>query len=119
MKPRRADRVGEQLRQEIALLLLHETKDPAAAGVVVTRVRISDDLGTAHVHFVLEDPSRDKVAAERALGRSAGFLRAKLRERLSMRAIPTLHFHFDSGLEHERRVEELLGEIGREAKVRE
>jgi len=119
MKPRRADRVAEQLRQEIALLLLHEARDPAAAGVVVTRVRLTDDLQTARIHFVLEDPSRDRDAAEKALARSAGFLRAKLRERLSMRMVPTLHFHFDTGLEHERRVADLLGEIGREEKVRE
>ena len=119
MKPRRADRVAEQLRQEIALLLLHETRDPEVTGVVVTGVRLSDDLGNARVRFVLEDPKKDRVQVEKALARSAGFLRSRLRERLSLRAVPALHFSFDTGLEHERRIADLLGEIGREEKVRE
>ena len=121
MKPRRADRVGEQVRQEIALLLLHESKDPGTSGVVVTSVRLTDDLGTARVNFVLQDPSRDRKEAEKALERAAGFLRARLRERLSLRITPTLHFHYDVGLEHGRRVEELLGEIAAQVpgKVRE
>lgn len=99
------------MRQEIALLLLHESKDPGTSGVVITSVRLTDDLGTARINFVLEDPKRDKKEAEEALARAAGFLRARLRERLSLRITPVLHFHYDVGLEHRRRVEELLGEI--------
>jgi len=116
VKPRRADRVAEQVRQEIAILLLHESKDPGVAGVVVTRVRLSDDLGTARVAFVQEDPARDKDETLRALARAAPFLRSRLRERLALRRTPMLTFHWDDVLTEERRVGDLLAEISREGK---
>jgi ribosome-binding factor A len=41
-------------------------------------------------------------------------LRREVTRRLSLRHAPTLTFHYDEGVEHMSRVEELLAEIERE-----
>jgi ribosome-binding factor A len=110
----RARRVGEAVREELASLLAADVKDPGAAGAIVTRVEMSDDLHTARVHVRLLDggsePARRRAVVE-ALGRASGMLRREVTQRLRLRHAPELRFFFDDGLDGTMRVEELLAEI--------
>ena len=115
----RARRVGESVRKEIASLLTTGVKDPRAAGAVVTRVEMTGDLRSAHVHVRLlaggDDPARRTVLVS-ALRRASGLMRREIGQRLGLRSAPELRFVYDSGSDHMTEVERLLDEIASERK---
>ena len=117
----RAKRVAEGIREEIAGLLSLEIKDPRAAGAVVTRVEMTDDLRSAKVWVRLLDPNGDGERRKElvdALTRAAGMLRREVTQRLGLRHAPTLRFLYDEGVEKSSRVEQLLAEIEVERRSR-
>ncbi|MGH7296151.1 MAG: 30S ribosome-binding factor RbfA [Polyangiaceae bacterium] len=114
-------RVSKGMREELAALLGGEVKDPGAAGAIVTRVEMTNDLRTARVFVRLleggDDPSRRKAVLA-ALGRASGLLRREVTHRLALRSAPELRFTYDEGLDHTTRVEELLAEIDAERRTK-
>jgi ribosome-binding factor A len=117
----RAKRVAEGVREEIAGLLSLEIKDPRAAGAVVTRVEMTDDLRNGKVWVRLLDPSGDTERRKElvdALTRAGGMLRREVTQRLGLRHAPTLRFLYDEGVEKSSRVEQLLAEIEVERRTR-
>ena len=112
---KRADRVAEQIRSELMDLLLRgSVRDPAAKDVVVSAVRMTDDLSIARVYVrVLEevDTERQESVVD-ALGRASGFLRRELGHRLQLRHVPSLQFYWDDVVDSALRIESILDEIG-------
>jgi ribosome-binding factor A len=117
----RVKRVAEGLREELASLLAGDVRDPGAAGAILTRVELSNDLRSARVFVRLLEGGddaqrrRDVIAA---LGRASGMLRREVTQRLGLRHAPELRFQYDEGLDHTTRVEELLAEIEADKKKR-
>jgi ribosome-binding factor A len=113
--PRRIDRINMLLRQEISQLLSRQIKDPRLAGVVsITRVETSADLRTARVFVsVLGDPAAKQSALE-GIQSAAAFLRHELRDRLTLRYIPFLHFVLDESIERSDRLFQIMDRIRRE-----
>lgn len=117
---KRSVRVAERLKEELAELLVHELRDPRAAGVIVTRVEMPSDLRSAKVYFrLLEGAEREERREEalQGLGRAAGLLRREVTRRLQLRHAPELRFVYDGGLEKLQRIDELLFEIRQEPSV--
>jgi ribosome-binding factor A len=111
---RRADRVAERLRSELMDLLLRGSmRDPAASNVVVSAVRMTDDLSIARVYVrVLEEVDADRQEkVVDALGRARGFLRRELGQRLQLRHVPSLEFYWDDVVDSALRIESILDEI--------
>ena len=114
---RRADRVAERIRSELMELLLRgSVRDPAAKDVVVSAVRMTDDLSIARVYVrVLEEIGADRQdAVVDALGRANGFLRRELGHRLQLRHVPSLEFYWDDVVDSALRIESILDEIREE-----
>ncbi len=113
-KGRRVKRVEEGVRDELASLLAHEVKDPGAAGAVVSRVEMAQDLRSAKIYVRLlqhgDAPEARKTLLD-ALGRARGMLRREITQRLALRSAPELHFAYDSGLDKSMRIDQLLAEI--------
>ena len=110
----RIRRVSEAVREELASLLTGEVKDPGAAGAVVTRVEMANDLRSARVHVRLLEASDDEERRNvlvTALQRASGMLRREVTHRLGLRFAPDLRFVYDEGADNSTRVEELLAEI--------
>lgn len=111
---RRADRVAERIRSELMDLFLRGTvREPAAKDVVVSAVRVTDDLSIARVYVrVLEEigPERQGAVVE-ALERATGFLRRELGRRLQLRHVPSLEFYWDDVVDAGLRIESILEEI--------
>lgn len=111
---RRADRVSERIRSELMELLLRGgVRDPAAKDVVVSAVRMTDDLSIARVYVrVLEEIGSDRQeAVVDALGRASGFLRREIGQRLQLRHVPKLEFYWDEVVDSALRIESILDEI--------
>jgi ribosome-binding factor A len=97
--------------------LSRELGDPEFAGLVVTDVSVSADLGVARVAVRLLSDDGDQArrrAALRALHRASGRLRRLVGPGLGLRRTPELRFAYDLGQDAADRVAELLGEIARE-----
>lgn len=111
---RRADRVAERIRSEVMDLVLRgSVRDPAAKDVVVSAVRVTDDLSIARVYVrVLEEigPERQEAVVD-AMRRASGFLRRELGQRLQLRHVPTLEFFWDEVVDSGIRIESILDEI--------
>ena len=116
---RRADRVAERIRSELMDLLLRgSVRDPAAKDVVVSAVRVTDDLSIARVYVrVLEEIGADhQESVVEALRRATGFLRRELGHRLQLRHVPALEFFWDDVVDSALRIESILDEISEESK---
>ena len=110
----RGERVGEQLQQQISLLL-REVKDPGLKGLLtVTDLKLARDRKSAVVYYSVLGSAEQKKSTAEALERIVGFLRHQLRERLTLRSIPKLLFQFDPTPERAQRIEEVLRTIERE-----
>jgi ribosome-binding factor A len=108
---RRADRLNEQLRQEVSLLLRDEVRDPRVGIVTITAVEASPELDHAKIYFTLLGDEEEKEAALAGLRSASSFLRRELGRRLHMRRIPELHFAIDRVLEQAGRIEDLLRQV--------
>jgi ribosome-binding factor A len=117
--PKRAVRVAEQLRAALAEILAREISDPRLAGVVVTRVEITDDLGmvTARIRMLEGgDDAAVRKATINALYGAKTVIKRQLVARVRMRTVPDIRFFYDEGQDRQTRVEELLREIEVEKK---
>ncbi len=103
----RAERVAEQLRKELAWVLEREMQDPRTRMVTVSRVEVSKDLSHARA-FVAAPEDHPIKEVLTVLNRAAGFLRARLGERVRMRYLPRLRFHEDKALSKASRIDALL-----------
>ena len=110
----RTIRLGEQIRQDLADLLVREVRDPGIGFVTITRVRVTGDLLQARAFYTtLGDPAAAQKTA-RALERAVPFLRRAIGQRLRLRRVPELTFAVDEAVGHQARVEELLEQIKRD-----
>lgn len=104
--PRRY-RVADQIQRELGELI-RTVKDPRVAGLVtISGIDVSPDLTNARV-FVTVLRTETPDATVDGLNRAAGFLRARLGERLRLRSVPRLVFHYDATLDRADRVTRLL-----------
>jgi ribosome-binding factor A len=114
---RRLERVGEELRAELARLLRAEVADPRVALVTILRVDASPDLRNALVFWSRIEqpggPSVEEVAA--GLASAAPFLRHRLARELPLKRMPALEFRYDAALEEGDRTLALLREIADES----
>jgi ribosome-binding factor A len=111
---KRADRVADLIKAEIADLLLKAVKDPRIGSITVTGVKVTDDLRTARIYFVEMGKDTCSKAVLTGLGKAAGFLRRELSRRLQLRHAPELLFTYDPSFAYGNRIDSLLTEINRE-----
>ncbi|MCU0834819.1 MAG: 30S ribosome-binding factor RbfA [Chromatiaceae bacterium] len=105
----RTERIGAELRRELAEILRDEVKDPRLKGVTVQEVRVTRDLAHAKVFFTCFPLDEDTAEQERLLNRQlAGFLRHELSRRARLRSVPLLHFVHDESVVRGERLAKLI-----------
>lgn len=105
----REERVGAEIRRELALLLRDEVRDPRLSRVTIQEVRVVRDLSHAKVYFTVLDPAQAKQT-EAALNKAAGFLRRRLADSMNLRTVPRLAFVYDKSIEAGMRLSSLIDE---------
>lgn len=110
MSGRRSERVGEEIREEVAALIGRGLKDPRIGFVTVTRVDVTDDLHHARVYVGVLGDAAQRARTLQGLRQAAGFVRRELGRRLRARYTPDISFHYDEGLDATDRVAQLLQE---------
>ena len=108
---KRADRVADQIRMEVADILMRKIKDPRVRAVTVTDVELTADLRIAYV-FVT---TLEQEAAERevfaGLAKASGFVRGELGRRLALRYLPEIVFKKDIAGVRGDRILKLLDDL--------
>lgn len=125
----RAQRLSHILFEEMYRLFRLEVNDPRLADVVPSAVELSPDLRSARVLYSLRNPPEHSEAYKTArtpgmaravvhehvravnegLERVLPFLKARLRDAISIRYMPDLHFHRDRIAEATLRAVDSLG----------
>jgi ribosome-binding factor A len=109
----RSRRVEEQIQRTLSEVMSSQLRDPRVAGVVITDVRTSRDLGVAWIQYSLlgtgDRPTAETLADVQAgLDRAAGFLRSQLARELATRTVPDLRFSYDEAGQRGRDLEQLI-----------
>lgn len=106
----RRERLGDQLRVELADLIQREIRDPRVGFVTVTEVRMSPDLRHARAYVSILGDEEQTAESFAALQRAGGFLRSRVGRRLKLRHVPELRFVLDETLDTSARIDSLLEE---------
>ena len=105
----RVERVAEEIRNEVNLMLAGELKDPRLAGdVTITEVRLAPKMRTIRIFVRVDGTEEERKKTLKGLEAAKGFVRHELVERLHMRRAPEVLFMLDQTEEIEKRINELL-----------
>lgn len=119
MAKKRIERLNSLLKEVLSEVIQHEVRDPRLAPLVsVTRVDMTADLQHAKVYISVIGSHAEKEETIAALQSAAGFIAVTASKRVVMRYFPLLNFKLDQALEEQLRIEELIGQIHLEEKMR-
>ena len=119
MPGRRPERLAEQIREEVSLIIAGEVEDPRVGFATVTDVKLSADLRHAKVYVSVIGTENEVKGSLVALRHASGFIRHQLGAVLRMRHTPELHFAHDDVEVRAARIEELLSEEAAAARERD
>ena len=116
---RRPERLAEQIKEEVSLIIAGEVEDPRVGFVTVTEARVTPDLKNVKVYVSVLGTDQEIKESIAALNHASGFIRTQLGAVLRMKRTPELHFVYDGTTETASRIEELLSEEVKKAQERE
>ena len=109
----RAERVGDVMSKELAIIFSKDINDPCIRDIVtITGVKLSRDLRMANVYYsVFFDDNETLAKVKDGLSKARGFIKKELAQRLSLRYMPDIRFLFDSSFSTGARMEKLFSEL--------
>lgn len=111
MSSRRLLKAASAIREVVSMAILTELRNPRVSGVTVTGVEMSPDMRQAKVHVSIMGNDKKQADCLEALQRSAGFLQAKINDRIETRYTPRLEFVLDKGVKHSIEVARILKDV--------
>lgn len=105
-------RVAEHIRKELTDIVRNKMRDPRVetSGITLTEVRVSRDLSFADIYMQclgMDEPDQRQSVVS-VFEKAIGFLRTELSQRMTMRTIPQLRFHYDDLSETGQRLDALI-----------
>ncbi|HKY05513.1 MAG TPA: 30S ribosome-binding factor RbfA [Blastocatellia bacterium] len=119
MSGRRPERLAEQIREEVSLILAGEVEDPRVGFVTVTDAKVTPDLRHAKIFVSVLGTDEEIAESLKALNHASGYVRSQLGAVLRIRRVPDLHFVHDDTVRTATRIEEILSEEVEKARERE
>jgi ribosome-binding factor A len=109
---RRTERLNSVIQQEISQLLLEQVNDPRLTSLIsITKVSTSPDLRHTKVFVSTIGDDVDKEEILKGFTAASGFLRRQLANRLQLKHMPELSFHFDDSIERAAKILKLINEV--------
>jgi ribosome-binding factor A len=105
--------VAAQMQRLLNELLLSDVKDPRLAGVRVSEVEVSGDLGVATVYFNTLGLDEDPAAIKEGFEQARGFFRSRVGQALQLRRVPELRFRHDSSAQRAAELGRLIDDASR------
>jgi ribosome-binding factor A len=105
----RHERLAEEIKQEISVMLAGELRDPRLAALAtVTEVRVTPDLKQVKAFVSVLGTETEQASTIKGLKAAAGYVRHELSERLRMRRAPEVNFVLDRSEEYGERIDDLI-----------
>ncbi len=109
MQAVKLERYNNGFMEELNIIFGTEVKNEVLKSVVVTSVKITNDLSFAKVYYTCFN--EDKKLVSKELRDSESYLRTMLAKRIDMRHTPELNFVYDESIEYAKRIEDKIKEI--------
>lgn len=110
----RANRLAEQIKQEIGEIVNQRLKDPRIGFVTVTDVDLTNDLQQAKVFVSIFGDEQEKEDSLIGLTKATGFIRTEIGKRIRLRKVPEISFEYDEALEYGTRIDSILRDLNKE-----
>lgn len=111
MDNRRQKKIEEMIQHTASSILLFNANNPRLQNVRITRVKMSPDMSFARLYFQMPE---GKVRAEevlKELRRSKGFLKNTIGEKIALRRMPQIDFHYDETADLEHHIDQLFAKL--------
>ena len=115
---RRADRVGDLVKRELAEILIRGDLNADYGFVTITQVEMSNDLKHAKVYLSIHGTGKERKTHFATLMEYKKKMRYLLAQNLNLRYTPALKLFLDESLDHSIKVQKLLNNIDRESRKR-
>lgn len=111
----RPNRIGEEIKKEVVMLIRNGIKDPRVDSLVsITDVEVTRDLSYATIYISRYGNEQQRQDALEGMKAAARFIRSELSKRLKLRTVPELIFKLDDSLEYGAKIETILHQIHQE-----
>jgi ribosome-binding factor A len=111
MIPNRLKRVSQLIKRNISDVIREEMKDPRIGFVSVIDVEVSPDLRAAKVFVSVMDREDGKEKTLQSLNNAAGFIHHCVKEKMTIKRIPTFSFVLDTSIERGVRLCNIIDSI--------
>jgi len=108
---RRAQKLAQQIKQEISWLIDRKLKDPNKGFITVTHVKLSPDMKLASVYYTILGDDEARKSTKEVLTRSTSFLRYELKDKVKLRFLPELRFFYDDTFDYSQKISKLISKI--------
>ncbi|WP_396588817.1 30S ribosome-binding factor RbfA [Bermanella sp. R86510] len=118
----RTQRLGEQIKRDLAQMLQFQVRDPRLGIVTLNAVKVASDLGYADIYFtvmksgMVEADAETVTETQDVLNDMAGYLRSELAQIMRTRITPQLRFHYDVALERGHKLTNLINQAVKDDK---
>ena len=116
MNNMRAERVGEQMKQEIMDIVNNKVKDPRVGFLTITDVELTNDLSHAKIFLTVLGSDKEVENTFKALEKATGFIKSELGSRMRLRIMPDLTFEYDESIEYGNKIERMLQDLHKKDK---
>ncbi|WP_281772759.1 MULTISPECIES: 30S ribosome-binding factor RbfA [Haemophilus] len=113
---KRSDRVAQELKKEVAVILQREVKDPRIGMVTVSDVEVSRDLAYAKIFvtFLFDNDQEAIHQGMKGLEKASPYIRSLVGKAMRLRIVPELRFIYDESLVEGMRMSNLVSNVIRE-----
>ena len=113
---KRSDRVAQELKKEVAVILQREVKDPRIGMVTVSDVEVSRDLAYAKIFvtFLFDNDQEAINQGMKGLEKASPDIRSLVGKAMRLRIVPELRFIYDESLVEGMRMSNLVSNVIRE-----
>ncbi len=106
----RSRRIEDQIQRVLSDVMRDDLRDARFAGVFITAVRVSRDLGVAWVYYSAMQPDQADDELAEAFAGAGGFLRSRLAKELTVRRVPELRFERDDTTRRASAMDQLIAD---------
>ena len=113
----RRDRVSEEIRHQVCMILQRDVRDSRIGLVTITRVDMSPDLKSADIFFtsIREEGGSEDVL--RRLKASSGLIRRLLSKQIRIKFLPRINFIYDDSGKTGNRIDEIIDIIHKNKEI--
>lgn len=112
---KRLNRMEEELKKAVSLIIMNEIKDPRISPVTsVTDVELTKDLRYAKMYISVMGDDKQKKDTIDGLNSAKGYIRREMGQKVKMRYTPEPIFQLDESLDEGMKISNILRDLNEE-----